>query len=638
MLHDEVGRQFRPGCDLAEAARAYRRAKRLDPSDIRARANLAVLLEYGHALVRYGPGARLEEAVEEWRSIRDTGDTSFDAELLIDLAWLDRLDELEHLLPSATGAANHAVMELFAITCRHGIDAALARAKLTPSETKRSETLLSLGRVLLNSRRYAEASAALHAAANGSADAAALRWTAELVGSLKKAQSSAENPADPKGAVAIYLRGIFEGVPPESISAIDFATSPGGMTGEQLVRVTNVLTRRLASTELTPQVIHDVVGSKTTWSVQGDASSGYRVEYAFDAPGQPDKSQRVYLIYRNARPLILDVGIPFHAAGHILDLANNGQLDAAGRWLDWAAAEFSDSRKSDPLASPNFPKLWKSGDPRELDRIRRGAAALGISTDAAPRWIPILEAAREGADAASAAAIDALLLRAYLETEQWTEVAATAERALSRWPDSDVALELLTDALLELKRFDELEAAANRRLSRSPGNVWAWRALCRVSTARGPRPGWDIPFDGLVSSSKAELLDFNNYAWAALAFGRVSAKDLDHARRAASAEPPDWWKLHTLAALLAELGRSTEAREALVAALNARDRDKLSDADWYVVGRIAENVGEWDAARDAYARVPPEVTSNTSVAVLVRRRLAAMDAAGKSTARKVASR
>ncbi len=64
---DLLGRQFRPGMDWAGAAAAYQKALELDPSDVATRMDWAVLLEHDEDGLRYAPGARMDDAIEEYR-------------------------------------------------------------------------------------------------------------------------------------------------------------------------------------------------------------------------------------------------------------------------------------------------------------------------------------------------------------------------------------------------------------------------------------------------------------------------------------------------------------------------------------------------------------------------------------------
>ena len=61
--------------------------------------------------------------------------------------------------------------------------------------------------------------------------------------------------------------------------------------------------------------------------------------------------------------------------------------------------------------------------------------------------------------------------------------------------------------------------------------------------------------------------------------------------------------LHTLAAVYAELGKTPEALENLRRAVEIRG-ERIEEADWYVLGRIAEQYGLDEVAAGLYRKVP----------------------------------
>jgi predicted Zn-dependent protease len=82
-----------------------------------------------------------------------------------------------------------------------------------------------------------------------------------------------------------------------------------------------------------------------------------------------------------------------------------------------------------------------------------------------------------------------------------------------------------------------------------------------------------------------------------------SDSDLDYALKGAQLSNNSWGVLHTLGCIYAELGKTKEAREVL---LQAMDSGKFAEPDpnfWYAFGRIAEQAGEDSSARADYARV-----------------------------------
>jgi tetratricopeptide (TPR) repeat protein len=54
--------------------------------------------------------------------------------------------------------------------------------------------------------------------------------------------------------------------------------------------------------------------------------------------------------------------------------------------------------------------------------------------------------------------------------------------------------------------------------------------------------------------------------------------------------------LHTLACLYAEAGKTKEAREVLIQAMDLKELDEPDPDYWYAFGRIAEQYGEKEVA------------------------------------------
>lgn len=102
---------------------------------------------------------------------------------------------------------------------------------------------------------------------------------------------------------------------------------------------------------------------------------------------------------------------------------------------------------------------------------------------------------------------------------------------------------------------------------------------------------------------KSDASDKNQSAWYALFTGTVSGDDVQTALAAAQANQNDGSVLHTLGCLYAEVGKTKEAREVLVRAMDLGNLDEPNDAFWYAFGRLAEQYGETDVARAVYERV-----------------------------------
>ena len=98
--------------------------------------------------------------------------------------------------------------------------------------------------------------------------------------------------------------------------------------------------------------------------------------------------------------------------------------------------------------------------------------------------------------------------------------------------------------------------------------------------------------------------DFNQYTWNALFLGKVGNEDVSLLQRAITEKSDSGYaEIHTLACLEAETGKTKEARELLLRAMDSGGLDEPNEAIWYGFGRIAEEYGLVGAALSLYKRV-----------------------------------
>ena len=96
----------------------------------------------------------------------------------------------------------------------------------------------------------------------------------------------------------------------------------------------------------------------------------------------------------------------------------------------------------------------------------------------------------------------------------------------------------------------------------------------------------------------------NRMAWAAVVSGHVNQQVLDDALTAVKrTNEENAACLQTLAAVYAELGKTSEALENLRRAVELRG-ERTEAADWYVLGCIAEHYGLGEVAAELYRKVP----------------------------------
>jgi hypothetical protein len=108
----------------------------------------------------------------------------------------------------------------------------------------------------------------------------------------------------------------------------------------------------------------------------------------------------------------------------------------------------------------------------------------------------------------------------------------------------------------------------------------------------------------VLDGGEATSLDYNNYAWNALFEDKVDADATQAGQQStALSRNSQFSDLHTLACLYAAQGRTTEARQVLLQAMNAANMAEPNSATCFVIGAIDEQYGARDAAIAAYRRV-----------------------------------
>ena len=138
--------------------------------------------------------------------------------------------------------------------------------------------------------------------------------------------------------------------------------------------------------------------------------------------------------------------------------------------------------------------------------------------------------------------------------------------------------------------------------------------------------GW---IQKLIDQGKADASLLNSMAWFALYTGKMDEADVATAIKATQMDRDNPAILHTLACVYAETGKTKEAHDLLLRAMDELNLDEPDDDYWYAFGRIAEQYGERDVAISDYRKLekPKEAMMiPTSSWQLAQNRLKAMGA------------
>jgi hypothetical protein len=593
---DTLGRWHQPGWDLDGTIAAYREAVRADPSSVFAATNLAVMLEYSPDGKRYAAGSKLEDAIAAIEHIEpdrlaayDNGDYVNNA--VFDLLWLGRYDEVRSRVAKMDTKKAPWIPAIVAASMLGGPTAGLSEAtRLSIPEASRPKTLESAADDLIKLRKYPEAAALLSAAAAGSSEAN-LRHRAEVLGKTKRLNALTLPVSKPQDVVARGLalclarppsyKDLFRALISKRADAPGRAVLDGFCEGFGSESVVGTVPR---------EAMADVVHAAMELHTDGSDALGYRVNVGNGA----------LFVVRDGGAYLLR-GVAYGDLGcEALAMAKAGRNPAAVQWLTWARELITPASGDDALRDEPFLKFWTD----KKDEVELSAATLCASGGHPDLTVSTLEAALAKESGERAASIEHAIAMAYSGASQYTELLAAARRLEKDVPTSSRAWHYESWALAKLGRFQELRDAAAARLAKDPNNADRLWDLASAEDRLGSFKEAQGVGERLIATNKGGSSAYNQQAWRSL-FTTVTPKDLDYALKAVNASPNDAASLNTLAAVEAALGHLADAREHLLASIEKSSAKEPRDADWYVIGRIAEQLGLPDEAKAAYSKVSP---------------------------------
>lgn len=646
LQHDELGRRLRPGYDRTGALAAYRKARELDPKDGTTRADLAILLEYDAKGRRYSPEGDLPAAIAEYQTLRkDLNEHGMDENLLVALVRASRFDEARKLAAAADmkDSQTGSVLALVAMAATEGPEAAVQEGERRFAEPKaRAAALQQAGQNLLLVRRYPEAAVLFDRAGRESANPAALLSLADLVRKARK-HEEIQLPADqPSTVFKRFLFAMFTGGPEAgrltSYFSRDMQAELAKEKGaDETIRKGFSQMRESLTSDVPPDTALDLGLSSLRETQAGDDETGYRIDFAATT-GDSSHQFAVYVVREGSEYRLVGTSTAAQLlALETLRRLDRGDLRGARQWLDWAAEDAHGPERTDgdPLPRAPFPALWAKGSQGSAGDMRCAAAALLGGDGASSQALPLLLACREAAaEPARRNVLDLALVLSYENLGRHQEMEKIARRLLEAVPGSERADGAHTQALLYLDRWDEIRAYAEQRLQRTPNDGLALHLLAREALHAGDFDRAEQRYKQIVDTGKATASDFNELAWMRLELGRVDDKTVEYSQRATTLSSyGSAADLHTLAAVYAEMGKTSEAYRLILQAIAARSNETPRSDDWYVFGRLAEHYGLPDVAREYYRRVsPPESKQAESLSThaLAARRLAVLDDAVKA--------
>jgi tetratricopeptide (TPR) repeat protein len=300
--------------------------------------------------------------------------------------------------------------------------------------------------------------------------------------------------------------------------------------------------------------------------------------------------------------------------------------------LDWVRDDEHLAGGDDPLAGFAFPRIWTKGKEADAEQMRIAAAAILAQTKETARdGLVILEPARAAAKSEEEKLnLEVALLGAYRNLDEYEKLHALAVELTKQHPESKRVFFDDEIALRGLGRFADADALAQEMAKRLPDDADVQRAFIYTAVAHEDyATAHDLGLK-MIAAGKAEASDMNSASWNALFTSKVQQQDVDTAVKGVQlSQNNNAGILHTLGCVYAEIGKTKEAREVLVQAMDQLNLEEPDPNYWYAFGRLAEQYGENEVATADYNRVKkpgnPALLPGSSYR-LAQKRLAAMRA------------
>jgi len=605
--HDLLGRAMKPGFDPAGIEAAFRKAIEIDGNDAMALRELAIMAEYDDHGEHTWPERRLKEAKAAHERHRKLADKSSQHEVNY-LITMFRLGEYRQVLdtarawPKTVGVPGLAVAATAMI--KTAAEAIRQTPELVPDSEERPEALRQAGAELLAIRRYPESLALFTEAARTHKQAPQIRQFVEIVRQTKRRETLVLDERDPRQLVAAYLvslandgadtrRFFAEGeLPPEfDMAALKQAFRSG-------------LSRAFLN-KIPLSVLLDFAASRERRQ-EGDPRWGVWIR-------TPGVDNALFAVPRDGKFRLLLSGNDWSAAlareaGRRLD---KHDLDGGRYLLGKLAEQPATATADDPLSVSPFTVLWQTGDRQDEHQLRLMALVAEDSPARDRELLPLVETCIVKQSGSLRDVCERVSVNLLWRLDRKADAQKAMEQLAVRFPGSRIAQLRLAGLFTAGKEWDNATAILKKMLQTKPDDDEVLFQLHNILLAKDQLgQALDLLGKGLATGRKSDLFH-NNIAWTMLYLPTVDERALEHARQAVSlTQRRRSDSLHTLATVLAELGRPEEARQTLLEMFEVDGIEIPRSIDWYIIGRIAEEYGERQTALAAYRKVERPDPSN----------------------------
>jgi tetratricopeptide (TPR) repeat protein len=366
-------------------------------------------------------------------------------------------------------------------------------------------------------------------------------------------------------------------------------------------------------------VMKDIVLGNAKLTAAGDDAKGYRTT----TTSLGAAPQSFFVTKDEGRYRIVADGSDSAEVGnYALYLLAHGREAEARNLLDWKRDLVHRGGGDDPLDGMLFPRFWSTGSASTAnagpDAIRIAALALTLTTPLSQTPLePALAALKAApANGYAVADLELLLAVAYINKEEYKTAEMYTDKLLREYPDSATVLQTAGRVYLGLQEFKAWNAMLKTRLEAKPGDRDLLVQGAEEAEAEKDFGRARADLQQIVDAGKATSSDYNSYGWLGLFDDHLDQKTTEAAQQANElTKNANFSVMHTLACVYAAEGKTTEARQLLLAAMAARNEAEPSEEIWFGLGLIYEQFGAKDAAISAYEKVEkPEGAFNSPVA------------------------
>ncbi len=613
LKHDQIGRLLKKGMDFEGAVAAYKKTIALDPTDKENLAELGMLLEYDADGTRYSENAHLQDAVAQMRALKKLDEDyslTYDDNVLYDLWYAHDYQGVMDFAATLPSSDVRKGLTLASIVLLNGTDAALKKSvEITTNDQTRSQALINAGALLLRVRKYAETAAMFREATRGQATASQITRSAEIFANTRPYPEQKFRANDPRSVVQQLFAGMFTGKPTlqefKSLVYID-PHDEDDLDQKQFQEMMSTFRAQMQTVDLPLPVLADLAVSNMKYTVDGDDSLGYKI--IIEAPGAA--AQDVFVVndaghYKIAAFSPTEDSLPEQLAFLALSELQKNNLTAARKWLDRARDKIHMGGGDDPLDGALFPYFWTKGQDADAAVIRTATLVLLPSKQLKAENLSTVIALRDAATSdITRARLNMVLANAYAARERWSDLLPITVDLTKAFPTSLKAFDLSERALAGLKRFDDWDKLVQARRTEHPDELAYTRSAARIAAYRGQFDKARTIIKSIIDKGQASSEDLNLYAWFALALSTpIDQEAIDTALRATDLRKNSFAIQHTLGCVYAQAGKTSQARELLLKAMDDSHQEEPNSEIWFGFGLIAEQYGILDAAQKMFARV-----------------------------------